>query len=211
LLVEFGNAIRDDLNEAALALCGYLERNPFAGFIEAVPAYASAAVIYDPVKARRAANAGGDVFEFVREEVTRALAIARSSPATPREIKITCRFGGGDGPDLGEVAERAGLTESEVIKLFAARTYRVYMLGFLPGFSYMGEVDERIAAPRRAVPRVLVPKGSIGIAGRQTGIYSLDSPGGWQIIARTDMPMFLPKQQPPSYLMPGDRVRFEPR
>jgi KipI family sensor histidine kinase inhibitor len=100
------------------------------------------------------------------------------------------------------------LTASQVIEIFLAKTYRVYLLGFLPGFAYMGEVDERIAAPRKRSPRLKVPKGSVGIAGRQTGIYSLASPGGWQIIGKTNVELFTPERAAPTFLNAGDLVRF---
>ena len=113
-----------------------------------------------------------------------------------------------DSPDLRSISERHRLTPDEVIDIFMSRTYRVYMLGFLPGFAYMGEVDERIATPRLSIPRTKVPKGSIGIAGKQTGIYPLVSPGGWNIIGRTDLQLFEPQAEEPTLLKPGDEVRF---
>ena len=100
------------------------------------------------------------------------------------------------------------MSRDDVIELFTSKTYRVYMLGFLPGFAYMGEVDTRIAVPRRETPRMSVPKGSVGIAGRQTGIYPFQSPGGWQIIGRTDLDMFSATRDPNSLLQPGDEVTF---
>jgi KipI family sensor histidine kinase inhibitor len=110
--------------------------------------------------------------------------------------------------DLNFVASSNDLSPDKVIEIFLAVTYRVYMLGFLPGFSYMGEVDRRIATPRKSSPRLKVPKGSVGIAGKQTGIYSLESPGGWQIIGRTDIELFTPQAESPTFLHAGDSVRF---
>lgn len=207
LLAEFGDVISIDLNDQALTLCTRLEASPFPGFIEAVPAYASASVAYNPVEVFRASREMS-AFEFVRSRVTRALERGEVATRPERAIKIECRFGRAAGPDLAYVAEQAAMSELDVIDIFTSRAYRVYMLGFLPGFSYMGEIDERIVTPRRSEPRTVVPKGSIGIAGKQTGIYSLDSPGGWQIIGRTDTAMFLPREEPPSYLQSGDSVRF---
>jgi KipI family sensor histidine kinase inhibitor len=117
------------------------------------------------------------------------------------------RYGGAEGPDLNDVAAFAGVDAREVIERHAAATYRVYMLGFLPGFAYLGQVDRLIAAPRRSSPRQQVPAGSVGIAGLQTGVYPQDSPGGWQIIGRTDVQMF-DVGAGASLLQPGDRVRF---
>lgn len=112
------------------------------------------------------------------------------------------------GPDLEFVARSTGLTVREVVDIFLERTYRVYMIGFLPGFAYMGETDRRINVPRRETPRTEVPKGSVGLAGSQTGIYPLRSPGGWQIIGRTEAELFTPRSADPVLLRAGDQVRF---
>lgn len=208
VLVEFGTAISTELNDRAISFCEYLNANPFPGLIEAIPAYASAAVEYDHAAVRRGSPYGSSTFALVREHIEGALGFAGSGHRQAHEIEIRCTFGGDAGPDLNHVAERAGLSAADVIEIFMGRAYKVYMLGFLPGFAYMGEVDERIATPRRSTPRTLVPRGSVGIAGVQTGVYSLDSPGGWQIIGRTDIAMFRPDLRPPSILSPGDIVRF---
>ncbi len=118
------------------------------------------------------------------------------------------QYGGDGGPDLKAVAEQSGCSEQEVIERHIHRTYRVYMLGFVPGFAYMGRVDPAIAAPRHRVPRERVPAGSVGIAGGQTGVYPVDSPGGWQVIGRTTTVMFDANRATPSLLAPGDLVRF---
>jgi inhibitor of KinA len=125
-----------------------------------------------------------------------------------RTIEIPVKFDREVGPDLEFVTQQSGLDSEEVVRIFTGTTYRVFMLGFLPGFSYLGKVDEQIATPRRDSPRLSVPKGSVGIAGNQTGIYSLESPGGWQIIGRTETELFTPKNKQPCLLAPGDRVRF---
>jgi inhibitor of KinA len=210
LTVEFGTVISQELNCKAIILAKVVDANPFDGFIEAVPAYASTTIFYDIVKTRNANPDFPSAFEYVRDRVAEHLNdIDRPDLQTDaREIAIQVHFGGEAGPDLTLLAEFAGMTESKVVDVFTSTTYRVYMLGFLPGFSYMGEVDERIAMPRRDTPRKVVPKGSVGIAGRQTGIYSLESPGGWQIIGRTNVQMFNPESDEPTFLRPGDRVRF---
>ena len=123
-------------------------------------------------------------------------------------VRIPVCYGGDFGPDLDAVAGHAGLTGEEVVRIHTAGTYRVFMLGFLPGFSYMGTVDETIAMPRRATPRVKVPAGSVGIAGRQTGVYPRESPGGWQLIGRTPVSLFNPNRVPAALVAPGDTVRF---
>jgi KipI family sensor histidine kinase inhibitor len=125
-------------------------------------------------------------------------------------IEIPVRYGGAQGPDLDAVAAHAGCSAGDVIARHCARTYRVYMLGFVPGFAYMGRVDPSIAAPRHRVPRERVPAGAVGIAGMQTGVYPVESPGGWQLIGHTETVMFDPDRDPPSLLAAGDLVRFVP-
>jgi KipI family sensor histidine kinase inhibitor len=125
-----------------------------------------------------------------------------------RQIEIPVRYGGEDGPDLADVAAHTGLTPAEVVQRHAAADYIVYFLGFLPGFAFMGGLPASLATPRRAEPRTAVPARSIGIGGEQTGIYPLVSPGGWQLIGRTSIELFDPKNEPPILLRPGDRVRF---
>ncbi|HEX8638388.1 MAG TPA: 5-oxoprolinase subunit PxpB, partial [Pyrinomonadaceae bacterium] len=125
-----------------------------------------------------------------------------------RLVEIPVYFDDESAPDLRFVAETNNLSPNEVIEIFTSQIYRVYMLGFLPGFAYMGEIDDRIAAPRKTSPRLKVPAGSVGIAGRQTGIYPFASPGGWQIIGRTDVDLFTPNRENPTYLRAGDSVKF---
>lgn len=128
-----------------------------------------------------------------------------------RQIAIPVIYGGGAGPDLDEVAHLSGLTPRQVVEAHAAAHYTVYFIGFQPGFPYMAGLDERIHTPRRAEPRVAVPAGSVGIGGSQTGVYPLSAPGGWQLIGLTTVALFTPEQQPPTYLRPGDSVRFVPQ
>ncbi|WP_420852184.1 5-oxoprolinase subunit PxpB [Paenibacillus hamazuiensis] len=125
-------------------------------------------------------------------------------------FEIPVCYGGAYGPDLVEVARRCGLTEDAVVELHSRDVYKVYMVGFAPGFPYLGVVPPQLEMPRRAEPRLSVAAGSVGLAGRQTGIYPLESPGGWQIIGRTPVRLFHPLRQPPALLRPGDRVRFVP-
>lgn len=128
-----------------------------------------------------------------------------------RRVEIPVIYGGEAGPDLAEVAAIHQLTPKQVVELHAAAQYVVYFIGFQPGFPYLGGLDNRLHTPRRAEPRVVVPAGSVGIGGSQTGIYPLASPGGWQLIGRSDIPLFDPQHQPPTLLRPGDRVRFVPQ
>ena len=209
ITVEFGNTISPDLNRRAIALAEHFHNQPFPGFIEAVPAYASATVFYDVLEVRRQVQSDATAFEIVEHLIRQAIGgLSVENGSDTRLVEIPVRFDLDGEFDLASVAERAGLTTAALIDIFTGSTYRVYMLGFLPGFTYMGEVDERIATPRKETPRKLVPAGSVGIAGRQTGIYSLASPGGWQIIGRTDVALFTPNAASPALLQAGDQVRF---
>lgn len=198
--IEFGSEISAELNDRAIALTSHLTTHPFEGMIEAVPAYASVTVFYDP-----AITAFTEVKLFLAESVDAAVPVTRKAS---RIIEIPIIVSREASLDLDRLAQLRGLSTEEVIAVFLSDTYRVYMLGFLPGFAYMGEVDESIAAPRLETPRTKVPKGSIGIAGKQTGIYPLESPGGWNIIGRTDLQMFDTDSDHASLLKPGDEVRF---
>lgn len=211
LTVELGNVISVELNEIAVALSDRLMRDPFPGFIESVPAYASTSIFYDLGEVRLSFPEFPNALSAVRRIAELTLAdLGAAAPVEHSMIEIPVRFDVESGPDLSLVAEINSLSPESVLEIFTGTVYRVYMLGFLPGFSYMGEIDERIATPRKSTPRALVPKGSVGIAGRQTGIYSLASPGGWQIIGRTDLEMFTPDAPWPCKLSAGDRVRFVP-
>ncbi|HBS6855669.1 TPA: 5-oxoprolinase subunit PxpB [Klebsiella pneumoniae] len=128
-----------------------------------------------------------------------------------REISIPVIYGGEAGPDLGDVARHSGLSEKQVVELHSSVEYMVWFLGFQPGFPYFGGLPEQLAMPRRAEPRVLVPAGSVGIGGSQTGIYPLATPGGWQLLGRTPLALFDPKREEPVLLRSGDRVRFVPQ
>ena len=197
--IEFGNELSLDLNCRSIALAKSLSDQPLPGMIEAVPAYASVTIFYD--RSTR--------FDSVKRELEeREFAISISEIAKANIVEIPIVVSDEFAPDLDRVASFAGLSSDETLDTFLSGTYRVHMLGFLPGFAYMGEVEDRIAAPRLETPRTKVSKGSIGIAGRQTGIYPLESPGGWNIIGRTDLQMFDPASDHPCILKPGDEVRF---
>ncbi|QQS33051.1 MAG: 5-oxoprolinase subunit PxpB [Acidobacteriota bacterium] len=211
MTIEFGDSIDSDVNKTAVAVSRYLADNPFPGFIESSPAYASATVFYDPCAVHAAVGKDADIREFVQERLLSASSQAFGSLSDRNAlIEVPALFGGESGPDLQTLSARFGVSEEEFIGIFTGREYRVFMLGFLPGFAYMGKVDERIAVPRRDTPRKRVPAGSIGIADEQTGIYPLDSPGGWQIIGRTKLQLFDPQAAAPFLFSPGDRVKFVP-
>lgn len=212
IVVTLGTELSDAINDRVIALAAALAASPPTPHVrDIVPALASVVVHIDPVHARVQ-----DVMERMRKfypaeyfEGGSAEIFSRVEfPEFPIH-DIPVRYGGEEGPDLADVAAFAGVGADDVVRMHAAQVYRVYMLGFLPGFAYLGLVDPAIAAPRRDVPRQQVPAGSIGIAGRQTGIYPQVSPGGWQIIGRTAAAMF-DRATGTSLLQPGDRVRFVP-
>lgn len=206
LVVEFGREISPELNDKAIALARRLNEKPFPGFREAVPCYASVGVYYDPLVFRPEDKS---VFARIRTEVeARVDQLSVSSSLASRLIEVPVDFSDASGPDLAEICESLSMTRDRFIETYCSREYRVYMLGFLPGFAYMGELDPSIAFPRLSTPRLRVPKGSVGIAGRQTGIYPAESPGGWRLIGRTELELFDPSRAEPSLFRPGDRVRF---
>lgn len=209
LTVEFGNEISAELNNRVLSLSRFFEANTFPGFVETVPAYASITVFYAVSTVRKNFPEFPTAFAAVKNFAENALRDSDDLAETDsRLVEIPVCFREEYALDLESVAAAKNISAAKVVEIFLAKIYRVYMLGFLPGFSYMGEVDERIAAPRKSAPRLRVPKGSVGIAGRQTGIYSLESPGGWQIIGRTNVELFTPNHDTPTLLQAGDSVRF---
>jgi KipI family sensor histidine kinase inhibitor len=170
-----------------------------------IPAAASVLVPVDPIEP------GVDAaLERLRSMLSDLTERAREAPGTRRRVEIPTRYGGDDGPDLASLAAARGLMEAEVIELHASVDYEVLFLGFAPGFAYLGEVPEPIAMPRLATPRTRVPAGSVAIAGRQTAIYPFESPGGWQLIGRTDLRLWDVSREPPALLTPGVTVRFVP-
>lgn len=203
LLVELGAAIDPVINERAILLAARIRSRRARGIRDVAPGYCTVGVHFDPLQTDLAALEHAIQVEYSAIEAVDAIA---GRPV----IEIPVQYGGDGGPDLVAVAQFAGCTEQEVIARHSGVTYRVYMLGFVPGFSYMGRVDPNIAAPRHRVPRERVAAGSVGIAGGQTGVYPVDSPGGWQLIGRTDRVMFDPNREQPSLLAPGDLVRFVP-
>ncbi len=209
LTVSFGNEISPELNNLVLKLAQFFEQNQFPGLVEIVPAYASLAIFYDVFMVRQNFPEFSAAYSAVKTFAENALQNLNEIPEKePRLIEIPVSFDKEFALDLEFVASTNNLAPKEVIKIFTAQTYHVYMLGFVPGFAYMGEVDERIAAPRKTSPRLKVPQGSVGIASRQTGIYSLASPGGWQIIGKTNTEFFTPKAETPTLLKIGDSVKF---
>lgn len=203
LLVEIEPAIDPVINERAIQLASRLRARGARGVRDVAPGYCTLGVHFDPLRTDLAAleRAIEDEFQGIQ---------ALDAVADREVIEIAVRYGGERGPDLEAVAAHAGCSAADVIARHSERTYRVYMLGFVPGFAYMGRVDSSIAAPRHRVPRERVPAGSVGIAGMQTGVYPVESPGGWQLIGYTTAVMFDPDRERPSLLAAGDLVRFVP-
>lgn len=211
--MTFGDRIAPSVQQEINQFIHIFDRRPFAGFIEYVPAYTNVVFYYDPVtvihQGRKDAPAQRQVCDYLEKLALRM--DTDRQPALPRRVvRIPVCYGGRFGPDLGTVAEHHRLTEEEVIARHSAPEYLVYMLGFAPGFPFLGGLPEELATPRRATPRLKIAAGSVGIAGQQTGAYPLDSPGGWQIIGRTPVALFIPASDPPTLLAPGDLVKFEP-
>lgn len=211
VLIHLGSSIDEATHRRVRAACARLDERPVPGMIEYVPAFASVAVHYDPARVPPAST--GDEHESPYARLTAMLAAAlagvESEPLPPpRTVEIPVCYGGDYGPDLDDVARHHGLTPDEVVRIHTAGDYLVYMIGFAPGFAYLGGLSERIATPRRPVPRTVVPPGSVGIGGSQTGVYPIASPGGWQLIGRTPLRLFDPEREPPTVLRTGDRVRF---
>jgi len=198
--VEFGDRLDESLNRQVHALDAALSGSPIQGLGETVPTYRSLLVMYDPLVSDETS---------VRAALNLALA-GLEAGALPegRLVEIPVHYGGESGPDLEDVAAHCGLTPSEVVRLHTEPTYRVAMLGFAPGYAYLFGLPPRLATPRLATPRLRVEPGSVGIAGAQTGLYAIATPGGWRIVGRTPMPLFDPNRDEPFALWAGDRVRF---
>lgn len=209
LTVSFGNSISVEFNQVVTRLAGLLEDKYFPGFVETVPAYSSLAVFYDLIKVRKHFPESPTAFAAVKGHIEALLEEYKpAGESGSRLVEIPFSFADEFALDLEFISETKDLSKTEIIEIFTSRTYRVFMLGFLPGFAYMGETDDRLAVSRKETPRLKIPKGSVGLAGRQTGIYPLESPGGWQIIGKTEIEMFTPEKERPTFLEAGDTVRF---
>ena len=206
--VDFGNCIDEAINREVVARFNQLQQHPLRGMIEAAPAYSSFVVYYDVLKVRKAIPPGHTAFEFIKQQLEdRLQQPVQQNDLTGRLIKIPVCYEDEFALDIQHLSTTKNISIDEVIQIHTAKQYKVYMLGFLPGFAYMGEVDEKIAIPRKAQP-VNIMAGSVGIAGRQTGIYPLASPGGWQIIGRTPLKLFDATKEEPILLSAGDKVQF---
>lgn len=194
VLIEIGRRIDTAVNTRAIALARALRQR--RGVLEATPGYASVTLRYDPQRLQP---------DAIQRAAERLLAEKAPPAGMGRLHRVPVIY---DGPDLEETALTLGIGVEELIQIHTQPTYRCFMVGFVPGWAYLGPLPERIRLPRRAVPRTAVPAGTVAIAGAQAGIYPLPTPGGWHLLGRTTLPMFLPDQDPPSLFLPGDRVRF---
>ncbi len=200
--VEFGDTVDEALNRRVHAFDAALQAQSVPGIVETVPTYRSLLVMYDPQVSQA---------DAMRAALIDALdALAATDLPAGRLVEIPVRYGGEAGPDLADVAAHCGMTEAAVIGLHAQPVYTVAMLGFAPGFAYLLGLPEALATPRLATPRLRVSPGSVGIAGAQTGVYALSTPGGWRIIGRTALTLFDAVRAEPFALHAGDRVRFTP-
>lgn len=213
LVVHLGDGISPTIHNKVKNLSYLLDSKPFPGFIESVPAYNSLTVYYNPVAVYFSIvdNREKSPYKIVSallEDLLNQLSIGEK--VDQRVVEIPVAYGGEFGPDLEYVAAYHGISMDEVIQIHSSNNCLVYMIGFAPGFPFLGGMDERIATPRKDSPRLAIAPGSVGIAGKQTGIYPLETPGGWQIIGRTPLDLFLPSKTPPTLLQSGDKIRFFP-
>ena len=200
LLLEFGDEISREINEKVRRMALAIQAETIEGIIETVPTYRSLLIIYNPVILP---------MEDLKERLKRMEEGLQQTPLPePKLTRIPVVYGGNYGPDLEGVAKYLHVSPEEVVQLHCSKPYLIYMIGFMPGYPYMGELPQALVTPRLKTPRLLVPKGSVAIAQRQTGIYSMESPGGWQILGRTPVELFHPEKDPPALLQMGDFVQF---
>lgn len=202
VVLELGNEISVAVHKKVRAFFLALNKEPVKGVTEIIPTYRSLLINYDPVKISYR-----ELKRSLLELEERLEAIELPSPQT---VVIPTLYGGEAGPDLEDVASYNNLSPEEVIEIHSGTDYLIYMLGFTPGFPYLGGMSEKIATPRLENPRTVIPGGSVGIAGSQTGIYPIDSPGGWRLIGRTPVELYNPHANPPVLLQVGDYLRFKP-
>ena len=202
LLIEFGKEINPETNRKITAIVQLMREQHIEGIVDVIPAFCSLLINYDP----RVLS-----YEELKERMENLLKMETKTETTRKRIfEIPVCYGGEYGPDIDNIAEHAGLSVNEVIKIHSSKDYLIYMLGFLPGFTYLGGLDERIHTPRLASPRLTIRAGSVGIGGSQTGIYPLDSPGGWQLMGLTPVRTYDPERQTPILVEAGDYIRFIP-
>jgi inhibitor of KinA len=207
LIVEFESRVDAGINRRARSFAGLLLRDPPPGVVDVVPAFCTVAVYYRPENFEPTPSP----FQQLRVRIEALLASDVASAQAPaRDVPVPVCYGGAYGPDLEEVAGLCGMAPEEVIQAHVASAHEVFMLGFSPGFPYIGGLDPRLSLPRRSTPRTHIPAGTVAIARDQTAIYTFETPGGWNLIGRTPLRLFDPLADPPCRLQPGDRIRFVP-
>jgi TIGR00370 family protein len=200
VLVQVGDEIDITINQRVHALAALVNISSLEGVIETVPSYTTLLVHYDPLILS---------FAQIRNHLWEKMAhIYNNESGKRRRVEVPVRYGGEHGVDLESVAHHCQLQMEDVIRIHSQKIYTVFMMGFTPGFPYMGKLDEAIVAPRLEIPRLRVPAGTVAIAGSQTGIYPIDSPGGWQLIGWTSLQLFNPESETPFLFSPGDEVKF---
>lgn len=208
ITIDFGNCINETINKEVISRFNQLQQDPLPGMIDAVPAYSSLTIYYDVVLLKKKVLPEQTVYEWLKKQIENKLQQpAGQTSDKKRTMKIPVCYDEEFAIDIKQLAEAKNISTEEVVQIHTSKEYRVYMLGFLPGFAYMGELDERIMMPRKPQP-AKITAGSVGIAGRQTGIYPLASPGGWQIIGRTPLKLFNGNSDEPALLKAGDTVQF---
>ncbi|WP_043929775.1 5-oxoprolinase subunit PxpB [Bacillus sp. EB01] len=212
VVIELGEDINEETQQKVQLVTSFLDRNMESWMIEYIPAFTTVTVFYDPVevvyKFRGKSRLPYDIVCFQLKKLLGK--ISSSEETLQRTIEIPVCYGGEMGPDLPFVAKHNGLSQEEVIHIHSAGDYTVFMIGFAPGFPFIGGMSEKIAAPRRDNPRIKIPPRTVGIAGKQTGVYPIETPGGWQLIGRTPIELFRSENEPPTLLRAGDKVKFIP-
>ncbi|MCA0984152.1 5-oxoprolinase subunit PxpB [Halobacillus yeomjeoni] len=209
IVIELGDKIERTTHQRVKEVSEYLKNHPPHWMIEYIPAFTTVTVFYDPIKVMEDSTSGKLPYSIVCEKLDQQITnLEITTDSEPRLIEIPVCYGGEFGPDLSYVAEQNEMSEDDVIEIHKNGDYLVYMIGFAPGFPYIGGMDERIATPRRDDPRLKIPAGSVGIAGGQTGVYPIETPGGWQLIGRTPTKLFDAGEEVPSLLQAGDKIKF---
>ncbi len=209
LMVELGDVIDESTHERVQKAWRALVAAPLPGVLEVVPAYTTVTAFYDPVLAVQAGAPAGNIVDWLGTQLLEMISDPpKMEKLKARTVEVPVCYEAEYGPDMGFVAKYAKLSPEDVIKLHAKPEYLVYLVGFAPGFPYLGGLPKALHVPRHSKPRMVVPPGSVGIGGEQTGIYPLATPGGWNLIGRTPLRLFQPAVNPPVLLRAGDRVKF---
>ena len=209
LQIEVGETIDESTHRRVQATWRALAAAPLPGVTEVVPAYTTVTVFYDPQRVLEAGAPESNLFDWLTVKIKERLKDPpKMEKFKSRTVEVPVCYAGDFGPDLGLVAKQAKLTPEEVIKRHGKPEYLVYLVGFAPGFPYLGGLPKELETPRHAKPRMVVPPGSVGIGGAQTGIYPSATPGGWNLIGRTPLKLFRPAETPPVLLSAGDHVKF---